>query len=91
LQTNERRNPLSGLKYVEKTPQKLTWAGRKRVGKASYCLKALFDKGWVKASNFKKAKKTILLLYTHTKRDRAESKITVNFFKCTIQYVIKRN
>ncbi len=36
------------------------------VGKANYCLKALVDKGWIKANNFKNSNKKLAYFYILT-------------------------
>ena len=52
------------------------------VGKANYCLKALIDKGWVKANNFKNSNKKLAYFYILTPSGlEQKTKITVNFLK----------
>ena len=52
------------------------------VGKANYCMKALIDKGWVKASNFKNSNKKLAYFYILTPSGiEQKAKITVNFLK----------
>jgi EPS-associated MarR family transcriptional regulator len=52
------------------------------VGKANYCLKAIIDKGWVKASNFKNSNKKFAYFYILTPSGiEQKAKITVNFLK----------
>ena len=52
------------------------------VGKANYFLKALIDKGWLKAKNFKNSNKKLAYFYILTPSGLEEkTKITVNFLK----------
>ncbi len=52
------------------------------LGKANYCLKALMEKGWVKAGNFKASpnKGAYLYLLTPTGLE-AKAALTVNFLR----------
>jgi len=52
------------------------------LGKANYCLKALIDRGWVKANNFKNSnnKAAYAYLLTPSGIDR-KAQITVRFLK----------
>jgi EPS-associated MarR family transcriptional regulator len=50
------------------------------LGKANYCLRALVEKGWVKARNFKNAKNKVAYSYMMTPRGIEEkTKITAKF------------
>ena len=74
------------LKYIEANPsitqRELAKELGVSVGKANYCLKALIDKGWVKASNFKNSKKKLAYFYILTPSGiEQKAKITVNFLK----------
>ncbi|MFW2439070.1 MAG: MarR family EPS-associated transcriptional regulator [Arenicellales bacterium] len=74
------------LKYIEKNPsitqRELAKELGVSVGKANYCLKALIDKGWVKASNFKNSNKKLAYFYILTPSGiEQKAKITVNFLK----------
>ena len=74
------------LKYVENNPsitqRELAKELGISVGKANYCLKALIDKGWVKASNFKNSNKKLAYFYILTPSGiEQKGRITVNFLK----------
>ena len=52
------------------------------LGKTNYCLKALMDKGWLKARNFKNSNNKIAYAYVLTPRGlREKAKITARFLK----------
>jgi EPS-associated MarR family transcriptional regulator len=52
------------------------------VGKTNYCLKALMDKGWLKARNFKNSNNKIAYAYVFTPKGlREKAKITARFLK----------
>ena len=52
------------------------------VGKTNYCLKALIDKGWLKARNFKNSNNKIAYAYVFTPKGlREKAKITARFLK----------
>ena len=52
------------------------------LGKTNYCLKALMDKGWLKARNFKNSNNKIAYAYVLTPRGLSEkTKITARFLK----------
>ena len=52
------------------------------VGKINYCLKALMDKGWVKARNFKNSNHKIAYAYVFTPKGlREKTRITGQFLK----------
>jgi EPS-associated MarR family transcriptional regulator len=56
------------------------------LGKANYCLKALIDKGWVKAANFKNSKNKAAYMYLLTPRGIEEkSRITAEFLQIKMQ------
>ena len=74
------------LKHIEENPsitqRELAKELGVSVGKANYCLKALIDKGWVKASNFKNSNKKLAYFYILTPSGiEQKAKITVNFLK----------
>lgn len=53
------------------------------LGKANYCLRAIVDKGWVKANNFKKSddkKAYVYLLTSHGIKEKA--RLTLAFLQC---------
>lgn len=50
------------------------------LGKVNYCLKALIDKGWLKARNFKNSNNKIAYAYVFTPKGlREKAKITARF------------
>ena len=52
------------------------------VGKANYCLKALLEKGWVKANNFKNSNNKIAYAYLLTPRGvEAKARLTAGFLR----------
>ena len=52
------------------------------LGKANYCLRALMDKGWIKARNFKNSNRKAAYAYLLTPSGLEEkAKITVHFLK----------
>ena len=52
------------------------------LGKTNYCLKALMDKGWLKARNFKNSNNKIAYAYVLTPKGLSEkAKITARFLK----------
>ena len=52
------------------------------LGKVNYCLKALVDKGFIKAVNFKNSKKKSAYLYKLTPRGIEEkARVTVRFLR----------
>ena len=68
------------LKFVEEHPEatqrELARELGISVGKANYCLRALIEKGWVKARNFRNSKKKSAYAYILTPRG-IEEKINV--------------
>ena len=52
------------------------------VGKANYCIKALIDKGWVKARNFQNSDNKLAYAYMLTPSGiRRKSKLTMRFLE----------
>jgi EPS-associated MarR family transcriptional regulator len=52
------------------------------LGKVNYCMKALIDRGWVKASNFKNSSRKTAYAYLLTPKGIDEkARITVRFLK----------
>ena len=52
------------------------------LGKTNYCLKALIDKGWVKANNFKNSNNKMAYVYKLTPNGIDEkARITIRFLK----------
>ena len=55
------------------------------LGKVNYCLKALIEKGWVKANNFRNNQNKKAYIYLLTPRGAEEkSRITVRFLKSKV-------
>ena len=74
------------LKHIESNPsitqRELAKELGVSVGKVNYCLKALIDKGWIKANNFKNSNKKLAYFYILTPCGlEQKAKITVNFLK----------
>ena len=74
------------LKILEQRPdisqRDLATALGISVGKTNYCLKALMDKGWLKARNFKNSKHKIAYVYVFTPKGlREKTRITGQFLK----------
>ena len=74
------------IKFIEEDPdisqRELAQAMGISLGKANYCLKALMDKGWLKARNFKNNNNKIAYAYVLTPRGlREKAKITGRFLK----------
>ena len=72
------------LKILEQNPQvsqrELANELGVSLGKANYCLKALIDKGLVKAKNFKNSSNKLAYVYKITPRGiEAKAKISVQF------------
>ena len=56
------------------------------VGKVNYCLKALIQKGWIKANNFKNNKNKAAYAYLLTPKGiERKAQITVDYLKRKIQ------
>lgn len=52
------------------------------LGKVNYCLRALIQKGWVKAANFKNSKKKAAYMYLLTPRGvEQKGRLTVKFLQ----------
>ena len=78
------------LKILEQNPQvsqrELANELGVSLGKANYCLKALIDKGLVKAKNFKNSSNKLAYVYKLTPRGiEAKAKISVSFLERKIQ------
>ena len=74
------------LKHIEDNPsitqRELAKELGVSVGKVNYCLKALIDKGWIKANNFKNSNKKLAYFYILTPSGiEQKAKITMNFLK----------
>jgi EPS-associated MarR family transcriptional regulator len=74
------------LKHIEANPsitqRELAKELGVSVGKVNYCLKALIDKGWIKANNFKNSNKKLAYFYILTPSGiEQKAKITMNFLK----------
>ena len=56
------------------------------VGKVNYCLKALVDKGWIKAANFKNSKNKTAYRYLLTPRGFEEkARVTAKFLQSRVR------
>ena len=56
------------------------------LGKANYCLKALMDKGWLKARNFKNSNNKIAYAYVLTPKGVSEkAKVTTRFLQLKVR------
>ena len=78
------------LKLLEQNPQatqrELATALGVSLGKVNYCLKALIDKGHVKAENFRNSDNKAAYLYLLTPRGiRAKAKISVQYLERKLQ------
>jgi EPS-associated MarR family transcriptional regulator len=52
------------------------------LGKVNYCLRALIDKGWIKAANFKNSRNKIAYMYLLTPRGLEEkARLTTRFLQ----------
>jgi EPS-associated MarR family transcriptional regulator len=52
------------------------------LGKVNYCLQALMEKGWIKASNFKNSQNKAAYLYVLTPRGlKGKASLTVEYLK----------
>lgn len=52
------------------------------LGKVNYCIKALIDRGWVKANNFKNSKNKAAYVYLLTPRGlEQKAQITLRFLR----------
>ena len=52
------------------------------LGKVNYCLKALVDKGWIKAANFKNSRNKLAYMYLLTPRGlEAKARVTGHFLQ----------
>ena len=52
------------------------------LGKINYCLRALMDKGWIKAANFKNSRNKIAYMYLLTPRGLEEkARLTTRFLQ----------
>jgi EPS-associated MarR family transcriptional regulator len=74
------------LKLLEANPQ----ASQREIarelgislGKVNYCLKALIERGWVKANNFRRNEQKRAYLYLLTPKGiEAKAKVTIRFLK----------
>lgn len=56
------------------------------LGKVNYCLKALVDKGWIKAANFKNSKNKRAYMYLLTPRGiEGKARLTTEFLRYKLQ------
>ena len=87
-QTNDTH--LKVLRSIEENPEitqrELAQKLGVSLGKVNYCLKALIDRGWIKANNFKRSNNKASYAYLLTPRGIEEkAKITVRFLKQRIR------
>ena len=83
---NDDQEHLNVLRKIDKKPnasqRQLAKGLGFSLGKLSYCLKSLQQKGLVKMSNFSKSKTKIKYIYKLTPHGIAEkTKLTINFMK----------
>jgi len=74
------------LRLIETRPdatqRELAQALGVSLGKANYCVKALIDKGWVKARNFRNSKNKLAYAYLLTPRGMEQkAAITLQFLR----------
>ncbi len=56
------------------------------LGKTNFCLKAIIDKGWVKARNFRRSDNKLAYIYVLTPKGlRVKTKLTANYLKRKLQ------
>jgi EPS-associated MarR family transcriptional regulator len=56
------------------------------LGKVNYCLRALVDKGWIKAANFKNSNNKIAYMYLLTRRGFEEkARLTALFLQIKVR------
>lgn len=56
------------------------------LGKVNYCLKALVDKGWIKATNFKNSERKSAYMYLLTPRGLQEkARVTTRFLQSKLR------
>lgn len=83
---SKKQNYLDILRSIEKKPgitqRKMATNLGFSLGKLSYCLKSLKQKGYVKINNFKKSERKIRYIYKLTPSGISEkTKLTINFMK----------
>jgi len=83
---NTQETHLKVLRHLETNPEitqrELAKELGVSVGKVNYCLKALIQKGWVKASNFKNNKNKAAYAYLLTPKGiEHKAQITVRYLK----------
>ena len=83
---NKKENYLDILRSIQKKPnvtqRKMANSLGFSLGKLSYCLKSLKQKGYIKINNFNKSKKKIQYIYKLTPSGISEkTKLTISFMK----------
>jgi EPS-associated MarR family transcriptional regulator len=78
------------LKLLEPNPQlsqrEVARALGISVGKVNYCLKALIDKGWIKAINFRNSNNKTAYMYLLTRRGfREKTHVTARFLQSKVR------
>jgi EPS-associated MarR family transcriptional regulator len=81
---------LKVLRQLEENPditqRELAEALGVSLGKVNYCLKALIEKGWIKANNFKNHKQKSAYAYLLTPKGiERKAQITVRFLKRKVE------
>ena len=81
---------LKVLRHLEENPditqRELAEALGVSLGKVNYCLKALIEKGWIKANNFKNHKQKSAYAYLLTPKGiERKAQITVRFLKRKVE------
>ena len=81
---------LKVLRHIEENPEitqrELAQELGVSLGKVNYCLKALIQKGWVKANNFKNNKNKAAYAYLLTPKGiERKAQITVTYLKKKVQ------
>jgi EPS-associated MarR family transcriptional regulator len=88
--TPQHETHLKVLRQIEANPEitqrELAQQLGVSLGKANYCLKALIDRGWVKANNFRNSHNKVAYAYLLTPNGLEEkARITVRFLKQRMQ------
>jgi EPS-associated MarR family transcriptional regulator len=88
--TPQHETHLKVLRQIEANPEitqrELAQQLGVSLGKVNYCLKALIDRGWVKANNFRNSHNKVAYAYLLTPNGLEEkARITVRFLKQRMQ------
>ena len=87
---NTTETHLKVLRFLEENPEitqrELAQELGVSLGKVNYCLKALIQKGWVKANNFKNSKNKSAYAYLLTPKGiERKAQITVRYLRWKLQ------